>query len=174
MLFNNSEQDARTTNNNIELEYDPDTTTTISRGVGKCPNCGNVIDNSIIMQSAKDKKIGYQLYTVAYKQGKGNLEFRTAIDLDIDAIEKVKNFIEEKTENWEQENILPSEIIPEGKDLDEQIRIFCPSWMDMFNPRQLLTLVTYVEIINEAKTLIQSEYEWEKSQAISTYLASIR
>ncbi|WP_027400724.1 DUF1156 domain-containing protein [Aphanizomenon flos-aquae] len=156
-----------------EGEYDPDTTTTISRGVGKCPNCANVIDNSIIMQSAKDKKMGYQLYAVAYKQGKGNLEFRTAIDLDINAIEKVKNFIEEKTENWEQENILPSGIIPEGKDLDEQIRIFCPSWMDMFNHRQVLTLVTYVEIINEAKTLIQSEYEWEKSQAISTYLALV-
>ena len=154
-------------------EYDPDTTTTIKRGVGKCPNCANVIDNSIIMQSAKDKKMGYQLYAVAYKQGKGNLEFRTAIDLDINAIEKVKNFIEEKTENWEQENILPSGIIPEGKDLDEQIRIFCPSWMDMFNHRQVLTLVTYVEIINEAKTLIQSEYEWEKSQAISTYLALV-
>ncbi|MFN6034412.1 MAG: DUF1156 domain-containing protein, partial [Dolichospermum sp.] len=46
-------------------------------------------------------------------------------------------------------------------------------WSKLFNPRQLLTLVTYVEIINEAKTLIQSEYEWEKSQAISTYLALV-
>ncbi|MDD1437095.1 DUF1156 domain-containing protein, partial [Dolichospermum sp. ST_sed10] len=173
VVSNNSEQDARTTNNNIELEYDPDTTTTISRGVGKCPNCGNVIDNSIIMQSAKDKKMGYQLYAVAYKQGKSNLLFRIPNELDIEVISKVESFIEANIENWEQQNLLPSEIIPEGKDLDEQIRIFCPSWMDMFNPRQLLTLITYVEIINEAKTLIQSEYEWEKSQAISTYLALV-
>ncbi|MHC5720249.1 MAG: hypothetical protein ACYTX0_51510, partial [Nostoc sp.] len=47
------------------------------------------------------------------------------------------------------------------------------TWDKYFNSRQLLTLVTYVEIIKEAKILIQSEYEWEKSQAISTYLALI-
>jgi len=35
----------------IEIDdgkYDPDTTATISRGVGKCPNYGNVIDNEYI------------------------------------------------------------------------------------------------------------------------------
>ena len=29
-------------------EYDPDTTTTISRGVGKCPNCTSVIEDDVI------------------------------------------------------------------------------------------------------------------------------
>ena len=154
-------------------EYDPDTTTTISRGVGRCPNCGNVIDNEMIMQSAKNKQMGYQLYAVAYKQGQGSLSFRIPTELDIDGFNKAEYFISANLENWEQHNILPSEIIPEGKDLDEQIRIFCPRWMDMFNPRQLLTLVTYVEIINEAKALIQAEYEWEKAQAIATYLGLI-
>ena len=168
-ILNNSEQDARTTN--IENEYDPDTTTTISRGVGRCPNCGNVIDNEIIMQSAKSKQMGYQLYAVAYKQGKGSLEFRIPSELDIDGFNKAEYFISANLETWEQHNILPSEIIPEGKDLDEQIRIFCPTWMDMFNPRQLLTLVTYLEIINEAKALIQAKYEWEKAQAIILYLS---
>ncbi|MFW6296731.1 MAG: DUF1156 domain-containing protein, partial [Halothece sp.] len=43
----------------------------------------------------------------------------------------------------------------------------------LFNPRQLLTLVTYVEIINEAKAKIQAEYEPEKASAIITYLALI-
>ena len=42
---------------------------------------------------------------------------------------------------------------------------------DYFNPRQLLTLVTYVEIINEAKSKLQLEYEPEKVEAIATYLA---
>ncbi|BAY80432.1 hypothetical protein NIES25_69200 (plasmid) [Nostoc linckia NIES-25] len=154
-------------------EYDPDTTITISRGVGRCPNCGNVIDNSIIMQSAKNKQMRYQLYAVAYKQGKGNLIFRIPNELDIEVISKVENFIEANIEIWHQQNILPCEIIAEGQELDEQIRIFCPTWMDMFNPRQLLTLVTYLEIINEAKTLIQNEYELSKAGAIYTYLALV-
>ncbi len=46
-------------------------------------------------------------------------------------------------------------------------------WHKLFNPRQLLTLVTYVEIINEAKAKIQAEYEPEKAEAIVTYLALV-
>ncbi len=46
-------------------------------------------------------------------------------------------------------------------------------WHEMFNSRQLLTLVAYVEIINRAKVLIQAEYEWEKAEAIVTYLALV-
>ncbi len=43
----------------------------------------------------------------------------------------------------------------------------------MFNPRQLLTLVTYVEIINEAKSKLEFEYKPEKVEAIATYLALV-
>lgn len=47
------------------------------------------------------------------------------------------------------------------------------TWDKLFNPRQLLTLVTYVEIINEAKSKLQIEYEPEKVKAIATYLALV-
>ncbi|MEG5056075.1 DUF1156 domain-containing protein [Microcoleus sp. B13-B6] len=153
-------------------EYDPSVHNTISRGVGKCPNCDTVIENSVIMQAAK-KRLGYQLYAVAYKQGQGSLEFRIPTQIDITAIEKVENCFYKTIENLHHQNLIPIELIPEGKDLDEQIRIFCPTWKDMFNPRQLLTLVTYVEIINEAKALLKAEYEPEKVEAIATYLALV-
>jgi len=165
-----SERDVRTAGN-IELEYDPDTTTTISRGVGKCLNCGNVIENNVIMQAARNKSIGYQLYAVAFKQGKSSLSFRIPTEIDFNGIEKANYYLKEKFSDFQQNNFIPIETIPEGKDLDEQIRIFCPTWGDMFNPRQLLTLVTYVEIINEAKALMQVEYEFEKVEAIATYLS---
>jgi putative DNA methylase len=153
-------------------EYDPDTTVTIRRGVGRCPNCGNIIENSMIMQAAKSQSMGYQLYAVSYKNQSG-LCFKIPTALDIDGVNKVAFLVKTKLEEWHLQNIVPSEIIPEGQDLDEQIRIFCPLWMDMFNPRQLLTLVTYVEIINEAKALIQAEYDWEKAQALATYIALV-
>jgi adenine-specific DNA methylase len=153
-------------------EYDPSVYNTISRGVGKCPNCDTVIENSVIMQAAK-KGLGYQLYAVAYKQGQGSLEFRSPTQNDISGIEKVENYFDKNIQSLQHQNLIPIELIPEGKDLDEQIRIFCPTWKDMFNPRQLLTLVTYVEIINEAKALLQAEYELEKVEAIITYLALV-
>ncbi|MDZ8263758.1 DUF1156 domain-containing protein, partial [Nostoc sp. ChiQUE01b] len=46
-------------------------------------------------------------------------------------------------------------------------------WMQCFNHRQNLTLITYVEIINEAKALIQAECEGDKVEAIVTYLALV-
>jgi hypothetical protein len=62
-----------------EGEYDPDTTT-ISRGVGKCPNCTSMIEDDVIKSQAKSSGLGHQLYAVAYKEGKGGLQFRIPTD----------------------------------------------------------------------------------------------
>nr|WP_319421493.1 hypothetical protein [Pleurocapsa sp. FMAR1] len=45
------------------------------------------------------------------------------------------------------------------------ISIGLDRWDKLFNPRQLLTLVTYVEIINEAKSKLQIEYEPQKGKS---------
>ena len=154
-------------------EYDPSTTTTISGAVGKCPNCGSVIENQIIMNAAKNKQIDYQLYAVAFKRGKRGLEFRIPNEADLLALERVEQFYVKSMAYWQENAYLPDNEIPEGKELDEQIRIFCPRWMDMFNSRQLLTLVTYVEIINEAKEKLRLGYEPDRVDAIATYLALV-
>lgn len=154
-------------------EYDPETATTISRGVGRCPNCGNVIENDVVMQAAKEQRMHHQLYAVAYRQGKSSLGFRITAALDFEGINNTKEVLNKYLDKWQPKNFLPNELIPEGKDLDEQIRIFCPTWADMFNPRQLLTLVTYIEIITEAKALIQTEYEPDKAEAVTVYLALV-
>ena len=152
-------------------EYNPDTQITISRAVGKCPNCDAVLENAVIMQAAKLGKLNQALYSVAYKQGKGTLCFRVPSEEDLAGVAKAEDVLTKKLNLHEAS--IPVEAIPEGKDLDEQIRTFCPSWKDMFNPRQLLTLVTYVEILNGVKARLQIEYEPEKVEAISTYLALV-
>jgi putative DNA methylase len=154
-------------------EYDPGSTTTISRAVGRCPNCINVIENEVIMQAAQNKQLSYQLYAVAFKQGQSGLKFRLPINEDFNALDKVTKFSDKSMDHWRQNDFLPEIEVPEGKDLDEQIRIFCPRWMDMFNPRQLLTLVTYVEILNEVQEKLRLEYELEKVEAIATYLTLV-
>jgi len=151
-------------------DFDPNDYSTIGRGVGKCPNCGNIIENDLIMMTAQNTGLGYQLYAVAYKQGKSNLIFRLPTQEDIDGFNKSQKIVEQYLEQPNKSNLIPSELVPEGKDLDEQIRIFCPTWKDMFNPRQLLTLVTYVEIINEAKVKIQEECQAEKEEKIPPLL----
>jgi len=47
-------------------DYNPDEFSTMSRGVGKCPNCDQVIENEFVMQAGCDQKMGHQLYAVAF------------------------------------------------------------------------------------------------------------
>jgi putative DNA methylase len=158
---------------NSPEEYDPDTTTTISRGVGKCPNCTSVIEDDVIKSQAKSSGLGHQLYAVAYKKGKGGLQFRIPTDFDLDGVAKAEVYLQEKLDSFEISNIVPDVEISSGAKTDELIRYGIDRWDKLFNPRQLLTLVTYVEIINEAKSKLQVEYEPEKVEAIATYLALV-
>ncbi|MEH2362728.1 DUF1156 domain-containing protein [Nostoc sp.] len=149
-------------------EYDPDTTITISRGDGRCPNCGTLIENEYIDNKLLEKDFDYYLYAVAYRKSSGNLEYRLPSQLDLDAIEQVKL----QLEKYSNSELIPSEPLLQGQDTrcyNRGIR----NWHQIFHPRQLLTLITYVEIINEAKTLIYADYEQEKANAIITYLSLV-
>ncbi|MGV2831518.1 hypothetical protein [Myxosarcina sp. GI1(2024)] len=157
---------------NAQFEYDPSTTTTIGNGVGKCPNCNTVIEDDVIKSQAQSSGLGHQLYAVAYKEGQGSLRFRIPTKLDLEGIAKAEAYIEEKLEYFKISNIIPEEQRFDGY-ADRCIAYGLSKSLDYFNPRQLLTLVTYVEIINEAKSKLQIEYELEKVEAITTYLSFI-
>ena len=151
-------------------EYDPSVYNTISRGVGKCPNCDTVIEDNVIKSQALSGLLGHQLYAVAYKQGKGSLEFRIPEKLDLQGWKLTQQYFFEKSSKLQIKNLIPVEYIINDHG---QILNYCQQWFQIFNTRQLLTLITYVEIINEAKALLQAEYEPEKVEAIVTYLALV-
>ena len=156
-------------------EYDPDTTVSIARSVGKCPNCSNVIEQEYLMNYGKTIGFGYQLYAVAYKKGKGSLEFRVPSNLDLDGIAKAEAKLQEILET-SSNHILPDEEIMTGFNTDQLLRYGIDRWSKLFNPRQLLTLVTYVEIIQQAKAKIRAELgkdELDRANAIITYLALV-
>ncbi len=148
-------------------EYDPDTTTTIGRGVGRCPNCDNVIEDDVIKSQAQSGILGHQLYAVAYKKGKGSLEFRIPEELDLEGIDKSQCYLKSQFLEIQANGILPDVAVTHGQETERLFSIGIDSWYKFFNPRQLLTLVTYLEIINEAKALIQTKCEEEKETAIA-------
>ncbi|MHC5754542.1 MAG: DUF1156 domain-containing protein [Nostoc sp.] len=157
-----------------DSEYDPDTSTTISRGVGKCPNCGTVIEDETIKSYAQSTGLGHQLYAVAYRQGSSSLEFRTPTAIDNEAIEKAYSFLMNKINEWQLSGFMPNQTIPENTHRGPDMYLYgIYQWHEMFNSRQLLTLVTYVEIIAQAKALIKAEYHCKKTEAIATYLSLV-
>ena len=153
-------------------EYDPNTTTTISRGVGKCVNCGNVIEGEVIKSQAQSSGLGHQVYAVVYKKGKESLEFRIPITIDYEGIKKAQIELYNNKKKSVFGILMPTENIFDGY-ADRCLNYGLYKHLDYFNYRQIFTITIYLEIINEAKTLIQAEYEWEKVQAIATYLALV-
>jgi putative DNA methylase len=155
-------------------DYDPNSMTTMSKGVGKCinPNCGCVIEENIIKSQANSFGLGHQLYAVAIHEEKGSLQFRIPNDLDLEGIYKAEKFLGEKQEKLSNSSLFLKEERFNGY-ADRCIAYGLNKQSDYFNPRQLLALSTYMEIVNEAISKIKFECEPEKVEAISVYLTLI-
>jgi adenine-specific DNA methylase len=108
-------------------EYDPDTTVSIGRGVGKCPNCSSVIEDDVIKAQAQAGKFGHQLYAVAYKRGKSSLEFRTPTAADLAGVERAEEAIKN---GWE--NLIPDVEVYAGLKTDELLRYGIDRWSKLF------------------------------------------
>ncbi|MBW4588294.1 DUF1156 domain-containing protein [Aetokthonos hydrillicola Thurmond2011] len=154
-------------------EYDPDLTTTMSRGIGKCPNCNSVIENEIIYEQSRSGFMGYQLYAVAYRQGQDNINFRLPEEIDFEGIEKAKEYLNINLLKYQQIGVIPEVEIPYGHQFAERssfLRQGIDRWDKIFNDRQLLTLITYAELVQQAENLILNESSLEQAQAIILYL----
>ena len=157
-----------------EGEFDPSDYNTISRGVGKCLNCGNVIEDESIKAYSSVHNFGHQLYAVAYKEGKSNLQFRLPETTDFQGFTKAEEVLKQKEGDFTIANLIPNEPTSTGlHDSPRNYEYGLRKYQDCFNPRQLLTLVTYIEIINDVKLQLQAEYEPDKVEAIATYLAFV-
>ncbi|WP_414516167.1 DUF1156 domain-containing protein [Nostoc sp. PCC 9305] len=157
----------------IGEEYDPNTTITINRSVGRCPNCGNTLEQEYLINYAQVTGFGHQLYAVAYKQGYSSVQFKIPDKNDLQGYSKALEKYNEMFLNPQIQALIPEEPCSDNPQYMMAYRYGLTTWHKYFNPRQLLTLVTYVQIINEAKELMQAEYKWEKIEAITTYLSLV-
>ena len=154
-------------------EYDPNTANTISRGVGRCTNCNNIIENDYICSPSQKSKLGHQLYAVAYKEGKSSLIFRIPTETDLKGISLTEKNIFKKHSEWESLGLICHEDTPTNPQYSMIRNYGIVEWSQCFNARQLLTLITYIEIIHEANSKLEFECEPNKIKAIRTYLSLI-
>lgn len=164
-----------TTIKNNDNEYNPDDFVTIARGVGKCCNCETVIEDEQIKDYSSKNNFDHQLYVVVFKKNKENLEFRLPNQTDIEIIKKAKNVLQNKYIDPEKNIFIPSEPTSVGlHDSPRNYEYGLRKYENCFNTRQLLSLITYLEIISELKFKLMSEYEEiEKAKAILLYLSLI-
>lgn len=151
-------------------KYDPDQGT-VSRGMGRCPWTGETIDGDYIKAEAQAGRMGQVLYAIVLKV-RGGFEFRAPSKEDAQYFSNAVKVLENNRPYLIKKNLLPTEAIPEGNKTSEPRRYGEYFWENSFGSRQLLTLVTYSEILQNLENDIKKEVDSiERTTAIMTYLA---
>src|SRR5690606_13239077 len=171
---------------------------TVSGGVGTCVHCKQAISADEIKAQARGEsphgKWKDRLYCVVavryqpkldkngqperYRSGDraGEIKtekvrfFRAPNDRDLEALEEAERRINERWPEWEAQELIPTERIPEVHKTMEPIRVGMTRWCDMFTPRQLLGHLILIEELNRLKPQIIAEHGEERGRAIVTYL----
>jgi adenine-specific DNA methylase len=161
---------------------DPDKGT-VKGGRVECPRCHTVIDGAEVKREAQNGRMGHQLYCVCVKsrsvgKNRAKWDFRLPTKSEEEAVQRAQTRLREKLLNWTKLGLVPNEVIPEGLKTREPLNFGMPRWCDLFNPRQLLTHLTYLEKFQQTKERLfvgkeRDSEEWDFAAAITTYAAMV-
>ena len=145
--------------------FDP-TNGTIARAVATCLVCGSVVDANTTRRLFQEGKAGQRMVAVVLhhpnRQGK---TYRLATEEDLEIFKEAEEYLEEKRaklmEEWGIDPV-PDEETPEGKGRGAErafsVRNYGMNiWGDLFNPRQKLALITFVEKVRQAYAGMRDE-----------------
>lgn len=152
----------------------------VARGVATCPACGTSIDPSSIKRLFADGKSGEVMVAViARSESHPGKLYRLSTKKDITAFENAAKVIAAKEKSLTKiigYEAVPDEPTPDGSGSGAErgfnVRNYnLMSWGDLFNPRQKLTMITFLEkiLIASPKIFVNTKDE-EYAKAIITYL----
>ncbi len=154
---------------------------TISRAVATCPVCGSVVDANTTKKLFREGKAGQRMVAVVlHKPGTNGKRYRVATEKDMDVFKEAEKCLNEKRQRlmdiWGIDPV-PDEPTPEGKGRGAE-RAFSVrnyglnTWGDLFNGRQKLALITFVEKVRRAyKKMMEEGYDGDYAKAVVSYLA---
>ena len=147
---------------------------TMSSATANCPFCGSQQPGDYIKRCGHEGKLNAQMTAVVYQEEHGR-EYRPPIQTEIDAAE-----VSEEALGIIANQIpfgLPVESLPDSDTSGAGRAFTAPiygfkKWSDLYTPRQLLTLMTFVKWTQAARTeMKRSSYSLEWVEAVSAYLA---
>ncbi len=157
-------------------DFDP-TNGTVSKAVATCPVCGSVVDANTTRSLFREGKSGQRMAAVVLQRpGTNGKRYRIATDEDVKTFQKAEEYLKEKREKlmaeWGMDPV-PDEPLPPVGTLGFRIQRYdMNAWGDMFNARQKLALITFVEKVRKTHGKMLGEgYEGEYAKAVVSYLA---
>lgn len=160
-------------------DFDP-SKGTVRRAIAVCPVCGSTIDANTVRRLFQEGKAGERMVAVVlHHPNKKGKFYRVANERDVEVFGQAEKELERKVEElrkkWGIEPV-PDEPTPEGKGKGAE-RAFSVrnyglnTWGDLFNSRQKLALITFVDKVREAyRRMVEEGYEEEYAKAVVTYL----
>lgn len=114
--------------------------------------------------------MGQMLYALSVQTDKG-YSFRVPTSEDLAAIRRAEIALAENLPHWEAAGLVPREPYPQGSNDPRPLLYGMPTWADFFSPRQLLSLLTFLETLREVGAQMRREMDEERVAAVETYLA---
>ena len=142
-----------------------------------CPRCGRVMDSNSVKAEAQAGRMGHQLYTICTKikrvgRKRGDWNYRVPTTNEVEAVVCAEERLRDKLPEWEIKGLVPNEPYSENVSDTRPLQYGMPRWCDLFNPRQLLTHLTYLEKFLEEKCRLFQE-AGKKSQEYKEFAEAV-
>lgn len=170
----------------VPVEFDTNDYT-VDCGKAKCIACDTVMDSDTLKsQFWKNNSWDKQIVAITNMEGKSGKTYRTLTKADQDLFKSATKYLQEKRKQLSKKFMIdpiPDEFIPtpENKKYEQggpywvstQIMIYnMTRWRDLFNPRQTLAMIVFLEKIRLAhQKMLEENYDEEYARAVTTYLA---
>lgn len=128
---------------------------TVARAVATCPVCGSVVDAKTTRRLFQEGKANQRMVAVVlhHSKRKGKT-YRIATEKDMEIFRDAEEYLKKKREilmaEWGMDPV-PDELIPTPcHDVDRPPMYGMNTWGDLFNSRQKLAMITFVEKVRQA------------------------
>jgi len=152
---------------------------TVSRAVATCPVCGSVINAKTTRKLFQEKKAGQRMIAVVLHNPKRKGKFyRIATEKDMEIFKKAEQYLKGKRDElmlkWGMDPVPDEELPPIGTLGFRIQRYNMNTWGDLFNSRQKLALITFVEKVRKSyEKMLGEGYEEDYAKAVVSYLGLI-
>jgi putative DNA methylase len=160
------------------IDFDPEIGT-VARAKVICPCCGSGLTDKKVRAQFQAGQAGQRMVAVvAHRPGQSGKLYRLASEDDMQVFTAAATALKAKREalyaQWGLDPV-PDEPLPEIGTLGFRVQRYgMNTWGDLFNPRQLLALITFTEKVRLAHTqMCRSGYVEDYAKAVTTYLALI-
>jgi len=141
-----------------EIDFDP-SERTVSRANARCLVCGQVTKANLTRQLAREGKMRQRLVAVVlHHPEKTGKKYRIATKKDVEIYEEAEKDLQEKIRNWKWlDTPIPDEKITYDPANLWVVLYGFSEWGQLFNSRQKLALITFMEKIKESYEGVKEE-----------------